>query len=148
MVGSNVAGLLAANCDAEELLAGKIPATALQDIKGIGDVVAQNIVTEIKTLLDSGEMALLRKAYPSFEAAPVAAASGETICFTGAMSRPRGELQKIAAAHGFVPVDSVTKSTRILVCADPNSGSSKLKNAAKLGVRVISEAEFWKLVGQ
>ena len=146
MVGSNVAGLLATNCDAEELLAGKIPAGILQGIKGIGEVVAQNVVTEIRALLDSGEMTLLREAYPSFEAAPATANSGETICFTGAMSRPRGELQKIAAEHGFVPVDSVTRNTKILVCADPSSGSSKLKNAAKLGVRIISEAEFWKLV--
>ncbi len=146
MVGSNVAGLLAANCDAEELLAGQVPAGKLQGIKGIGEVVAQNIVTEIRELLDSGEMALLRKAFPSFAASVSSAATGETICFTGAMSRPRGELQKLAAEHGMVPVDSVTRNTKILVCADPSSGSSKLKNAAKLGVKIISEAEFWEMV--
>ena len=148
MVGGNVAGLLAANCDAEELLAGRVPVGRLQGIKGIGEVVAQNIVTEIRNLLDSGEMALLRKAFPSFAPPPATAASGETICFTGAMSRPRGELQKIAAENGFVPVDSVTRSTKILVCADPASGSSKLKNAAKLGVRIISEADFWTMCAQ
>ena len=147
MVGGNVAGLLAANCDAEELLAGQIPAGKLQAIKGIGEVVAQKIVEKIHNLLESGEMALLRRAYPTFAATTPPPPSGETICFTGAMSRPRGELQKLAAEHGFQPVDSVTRNTRILVCADPSSGSSKLKNAAKLGVRIISEQEFWELLG-
>lgn len=143
MVGSNVAGLVATNCDAEELLGGRVSAEQLQGIKGIGEVVAQNVVRAIQELLASGEMALLRKAFPTFTAITPNTV-GETICFTGTMSRPRGELQKIAAAHGYVPVDSVTRNTKILVCADPTSGSSKLKNAAKLGVHIISEAEFWE----
>ena len=36
--------------------------------------------------------------------------------------------------------------TLVLCVILGTSGSSKLKNAAKLGVRVISEAEFWKMV--
>ena len=51
-------------------------------------------------------------------------------------------MEKIAIEKGYVPVDKVDKNLAILVCADPNSGSSKLQKAAKFGTRIISVEEF------
>ena len=71
--------------------------------------------------------------------------NGETICFTGKMTYKRSEMEAIAKELGYVPMDHVDKNLSILVCADPNSGSSKLEKAKKNGTKIISEAEFLSL---
>lgn len=67
---------------------------------------------------------------------------GLKICITGALSKPRKEYEKAIIAAGGELADDVTKNTNILVTNDPNAGSSKLKNAAKHGTKVISEEEL------
>lgn len=71
---------------------------------------------------------------------------GFKICLTGKMSRPRKEIEESIQGGGHTPVSSVNKETDYLVMADPDSGSSKAKKAAKLGVKVISEAELESLL--
>ena len=46
------------------------------------------------------------------------------------------------AAGKYVVKDAVTKDLDILVCADPNSGSSKLQKAAKNGTKLMSYEDF------
>ena len=58
----------------------------------------------------------------------------------------RSEMEKLAESIGFVTIDKVDKTLNILVCADPNSGSSKLQKAAKYGTKIISENEFMSLI--
>ena len=77
---------------------------------------------------------------------PEKKAEGDTVCFTGKMSKTRGEMEKTAAEAGLIPVDHVDKNTKILVCADPSSGSSKMQKAKKLGCRILSEAEYFDLI--
>ena len=50
-----------------------------------------------------------------------------------------------AKEKGFVPVDSVNKDLTILVVADINSTSSKTTKAKKLGIKIISEQEFFNM---
>jgi DNA polymerase III subunit epsilon len=69
---------------------------------------------------------------------------GTKIVFTGAMSRPREELERAARDAGLEPMSSVSKQTGVLVCADPHSASGKATKARALGVRVIGEAVFWE----
>jgi DNA ligase (NAD+) len=73
--------------------------------------------------------------------------AGLKICITGTLSKPRKDYEKAIIAAGGEPVDEVTSTTNILVTNDPNAGSSKLKNAAKHGTKVISEADLVKLLG-
>jgi len=72
---------------------------------------------------------------------------GLKICITGTLSKPRKDYEKAILAAGGELAEDVTKNTHILVTNDPSSGSSKLKNAAKHGTKVISEAELEKLLG-
>jgi len=65
-----------------------------------------------------------------------------TICFTGKMPEKRSYYESIASEYGYEPVKSATKTLSVLVCVDPNSGSNKLKNAAKNGTEIISVKEF------
>ena len=74
-----------------------------------------------------------------------AAAKG-SVCFTGALSIPRGQAAKLAEAAGFEVKNAVTKGLAYLVTPDPNSGSSKNEKAKKYGTKVIDEAAFMALV--
>ncbi|MCF6507034.1 DNA polymerase III [Blastococcus sp. MG754426] len=72
---------------------------------------------------------------------------GDTIVFTGEMSRPRSAFVEAARAAGLEPMNAVSGRTDVLVCADPESQSGKARKARALGVRVIGEAAFWESVG-
>ena len=70
----------------------------------------------------------------------------ESVCFTGACpDMTRAELTEMAEEK-FEVKTSVTKDLDILVCADPNSGSSKLEKAKKNGTRIISYEDFLEML--
>ena len=61
------------------------------------------------------------------------------------MATSRKELEsKVVDAGG--KVRSVSKELDYLVVADPSASSTKLTKAKKLGIRVISEQDFIKMV--
>lgn len=70
-----------------------------------------------------------------------------SFCVTGKVSMSRNEFQKLGVAHGYEFKSSVTKDLTFLVCNDPNSTSSKIKNAKKNGIKVITEDEFRVIIG-
>ena len=72
----------------------------------------------------------------------------ESVCFTGACpDMTREELTEMAEEK-FEVKTSVTKDLDILVCADPNSGSSKLEKAKKNGTLIISYEEFQEILDE
>ena len=72
----------------------------------------------------------------------------ESVCFTGACpDMTREELTEMAEEK-FEVKTSVTKDLDILVCADPNSGSTKLEKAKKNGTKVISYEEFLEMLDE
>ena len=64
------------------------------------------------------------------------------VCMTGKGPLGRKELQKIIEERGYEFSSSVTKSTIILLCEDPEGKSSKLQKARKNGIQLISYEEF------
>jgi DNA ligase (NAD+) len=71
---------------------------------------------------------------------------GMKIVFTG--FRDKDAESKIEKAGGKV-VTSVSKNTNLVVAKDVNENSSKIKNAQELGIRIISQEEFYEmLVGE
>ena len=64
------------------------------------------------------------------------------VCMTGKGPLGRKELQKIIEERGYEFSSSVTKSTDILLCEDPEGGSSKLQKARKNGTALISYEDF------
>ena len=62
---------------------------------------------------------------------------GDTVVFTGTTNPPRDQLQAAAEAAGLVVGDTVTKRTRLLVAADPDSMSGKAKKARQYAVPVV-----------
>ena len=63
------------------------------------------------------------------------------ICFTGFGASRKAELQTIANDHGFKCVTRVTKALALL-CSGEDPGPTKIKEATKQGVPIISEVEF------
>ena len=59
----------------------------------------------------------------------------------------RDELVKVIEDNGGKTASSVSKNTNYLINNDINSNSSKNKKAKELGVKIISEADFEKLIG-
>lgn len=70
-----------------------------------------------------------------------------TICFTGKSSLSRKELEGLVVRNGGIVKDHVGKDLDILVIADVNSISSKAVNARKFGIRLMSEEDFLKMIG-
>jgi len=75
---------------------------------------------------------------------PVGPLSGKTILFTGTLSVPRSKAQQWAESVGAIPLSGVSKKLDYLVAGD-NAGS-KLEKARLLGVTVLNEAAFRKLL--
>lgn len=141
-IGKNTGKLLLESFGLERLLTDPPEESGLLEVKGIGKVAAKEISQALKE--NSEEIKRTLKLFNLKE--PEKKPEGDTVCFTGKMSKTRGEMEKTAAEAGLIPVDHVDKNTKILVCADPSSGSSKMQKAKKLGCRILSEAEYFDLI--
>lgn len=75
-----------------------------------------------------------------------AALAGKTLVVTGTLQKySRDEIESLIRQHGGHAASSVSKSTHYLVAGE--KAGSKLDKAKKLGVPVLSEAEFDTLIG-
>jgi DNA ligase (NAD+) len=71
--------------------------------------------------------------------------ANQTVVFTGELSRfTRQEAQELVRSHGGDVGSDVTKQTTFVVAGD--SPGSKVEKAKALGVKIIDEAAFKKLV--
>lgn len=72
-----------------------------------------------------------------------------TFCITGKLNRgSRDSIIKLAESKGWKSLKGVTKECNYLVTNDTTSGSSKNKKAQQLGTKIISEDEFFTLIGE
>ncbi len=73
-------------------------------------------------------------------------AAGDEVVLTGSMSRTREAWERDVRAAGLSPWPYVTRRTRLLVAADPDSLSTKARTARRYGVPVVTEAAFARLL--
>ena len=118
-------------------------------IEGIGDVVAEAVIeffhephnTEVVAAL-LGEVV----PQPLEQVAQESPVAGKTVVFTGSLEKmTRDEAKAMAERLGAKVAISVSGKTDLVV-AGPGAGS-KLDKAAQLGVKVITEDEWFALVG-
>jgi DNA ligase (NAD+) len=73
--------------------------------------------------------------------------SGQTVVLTGTLSSyKRSEAQKLIEERGGVCGSSVTAKTTLVLAGE--EAGSKLEKAKKLGIKIIDETEFAKLLEQ
>ena len=71
---------------------------------------------------------------------------GDIVVLTGEMLRPRADWHAELTQHGYVPGTGVTKKSRLVVAADPDSLSGKARKARDYGIPVVSEAGLSSLL--
>ena len=120
----------------------------LNNVEGIGPTVAAAIAEFFAEKHNVAVVnALLKQVQPTplervDQASPI---SGKTVVFTGTLERmTRSEAKARAERLGAKVAGSVSKNTDYVV-AGPGAGS-KLKNAKDLGVAVLTEDEWLKLI--
>lgn len=74
-------------------------------------------------------------------------APGDRVTFTGATEIPR-EVWEARATEAGLDVGGVKKASALLVAADPDSFSRKAAKARDLGIPVVSESGFARLLGE
>ncbi|PVB61752.1 NAD-dependent DNA ligase LigA [Labrenzia sp. 011] len=122
----------------------------LNDIDGIGHIVAEALVEFFAEAHNREQLdKLLEQVTPrdvekiDASGSPVA---GKTVVFTGSLERmTRDEAKAMAERFGAKVSGSVSKKTDLVV-AGPGAGS-KLKKAQELEIEVISEDDWFDLVG-
>lgn len=91
----------------------------------------------------------LREAGLQFEAEARELASealaGKSFVVSGKFTRSRDEMKELIELHGGKNLAAVSGSVDYIVAGD-NMGPAKLKKAEKLGVKIISEEEFIRMV--
>jgi DNA polymerase-3 subunit epsilon len=73
--------------------------------------------------------------------------AGDLVVFTGQMDLPREVWEERALEAGLAVHDNVTKKTRLVVAADPDSLSGKAKKATRYGIPIVTEEAFAGLLG-
>ena len=125
------------------------------NINGFSDITADAYIKFIKNNKD--EISSLRKYFTIKNPSDIMKEKGEekmskiagkSFCFTGKACKPRNELENIVVNNGGTFKTSVTKDLDYLVTDDQNSGSSKNKKAAELGIPVISSIDFLMMAAQ
>lgn len=149
MVGQTVAKLLAEHFQSLE----KLQAASVEEItqvSGVGERIAENVHAflhsshgraVVQDLASVGvEMTAPREELVS------EALLGKTVVVTGTLEKySREEIHELIRKHGGKAGSSISKKTDYLVAGA--SAGSKLEKAEKLGVPVLSESDFEKLIG-
>jgi DNA ligase (NAD+) len=147
-VGERTAQLLAEHFGSMDKLAAA-SAEKLMEVGEVGPKVAEGVLEFFSESANRKLIEHLRVAGVNMKeerAAPISAKfAGKTFVFTGTLAnRTREEAEALVAAHGGKAGGSVSKKTSYVVVG--SDAGSKLEKAKSLGVPVVDETQFEKLV--
>jgi DNA ligase (NAD+) len=144
-VGEATAAALADHFGGVEKLM-EAPEEELQAVRDVGPIVAKFIRdffgrkenrAEVKRLLKVVTIVRPKLASRALE--------GQIVVFTGGLDRiTRDDAKRLVVEHGGRTADSVSKSATLVV-AGPGAGA-KLDKAKSLGIKTLSEDEFFALL--
>jgi DNA ligase (NAD+) len=151
-VGEFAAKLLARNFEKLDDLY-RVEPERIMEIKQMGEKLASSISEFFSEKENLQTLETLKKlgvklSNPDYESAALKTKGlldGMTIVIAGTLSRPREEYEALIEQHGGRAAGSVSKKTSyVLVGAEAGSKQNKAK---ELGVKVIDESEFMKMIG-
>jgi NAD-dependent DNA ligase len=115
----------------------------LLKVPNVGEVTARQVFDGIQerrcVILELTEVLDIQK--PS--GGPLA---GKSFCITGSTSKPRKALEKLIMEAGGVAKSSVGSGLSFLVTNSLDTTSSKMQNAKKHGVHIISENDLNQMI--
>ncbi len=150
-VGETTAKLLARSFKTMEALE-KATLEQLLAVDGVGQVIAESIIHYFHDERCLAILERLRQAGLQMSLSEETLAgqtdilSGQSIVISGVFAQhSRDEYKAIIEQNGGKNVGSISKNTSF-VLAGENMGPAKLEKAQKLGVRIVNEEEFLKMI--
>ena len=150
-VGETSAKLIARHFkDIDSLMGATLP--QLLEIDGIGEVMAKSIMTFFRNETNRGIVERLRNyglqmsICAEQQQASSDKLSGKSIVISGVfVHHSRDEYKRIIEQNGGKNVGSISGKTSFILAGD-NMGPSKLQKAEKLGIGIVSEEDFLKMI--
>ena len=151
-VGNRVAAVLAERFETmESLRAASVE--QLSATPEVGPIIAESVYNFLhgdfgpRVVDDLAALGVSMQALPSAVPAGGEALAGKTLVVTGTLAKyTRDEIQELIARHGGRATSSVSKSTDYVV-AGAEAGT-KLAKAEKLGITILDEAAFDRLIAR
>jgi DNA ligase (NAD+) len=145
LVGEHLSEVLARHYGSLEALRDA-PEEELRKVREVGPEVAASIRAHFEVPRNRRSLdRLLREVAPLPPQARAGKASGKTFLFTGTLSMPRARAQELVRREGGSVAPGISGKVDYLVAGeDPGS---KLAKARELGVAVLTESEFLRMLG-
>lgn len=128
--------------------------TELEGIEDVGPRIAESIIEYFAAPVNRGNIERLRAAGVQMSMPESAnrhlsdTLDGKTVVVSGVFSHhSRDEYKALIEAHGGKNAGSISKKTGY-VLAGENMGPAKLEKATRLGVPILSEDDFLRLIGE
>jgi DNA ligase (NAD+) len=122
----------------------------LNNIGGVGEIVADAVVeffAEPRNVKALGELLREIEVKPAEQPRKSSPVSDKTVVFTGSLTKfTRDEAKAVAERLGARVAGTVSKKTDYVVAGE--EAGSKLTKARELGVAVLTEDEWLKLIGE
>ncbi len=124
-----------------------------EEIEGIGPVIADSLLAYFQSERNSAEVDRMLELVTFHDEMPSAdeqVLDGKTFVITGSVEHfaNRNEAKALIESLGGKVTGSVTAKTDYLINNDSMSNSSKNKKARELGIPVLTEEEFLKMIKQ
>jgi DNA ligase (NAD+) len=125
----------------------------LTEVDEVGEKIAQSIVdyfssgknrAEIESLTELGLKMSLSSEEQTLKSDHL---SGKVFVVSGTFSQEREYYKKLIELHGGIVASSVSSKTSY-VLAGKNMGPAKLNKAESMGVRLLQEPDFLKMIGE
>ncbi len=146
-VGQGVAQIIAQNFPSIDALQ-KAPEEALQSTSGIGPKIAESIAHFFLEKHNLDVVKRLRNAGVTLESARKKLAgklSGMVFVLTGTLpTYTREEAKRLIEEHGGVVAPGVSKNVTIVLAGE--DAGAKLEKATQLGIRIVTEEEFTRMI--
>ena len=123
----------------------------LQEVEGIGEVMARSIISYFHNPQNREIVERLRSYGLQFELSTANAQlstklDGQSIVISGVFQHhSRDEYKLLIEQNGGKNVGSISGKTSFILAGE-NMGPTKLQKAEKLGIRIVSEAEFLEMI--
>ena len=126
---------------------------AMTSIEGIGPVIARSVRNFFADIKNCNEVeALLKEVCLEIEERDMNQMifEGKTFVITGSVNhfKNRNEIKALIESKGGKVAGSVSSKTHYLINNDAESASSKNKKAKELGIPILTEEDFLKLLNQ